>query len=213
MLLTPLPFPEPERLVRIYSERGGERGRVSMLDVRDLKSESDLFVDIAAYSDGSAYNFSDGVVPEELPATLTTQNLFDVLGVPLLRGSAWPESYDRERSFGIVLNHGVWQRAFGGDPDVLGARITLDGAPNYTVFGVLPEGFDFPTRADLYRSIAITERNPSYEDRASRGQDAVGRLRAGVSLAEAQLRIDTLAKAWERACPDENRGIGFRLVP
>ncbi|HEY7820181.1 MAG TPA: hypothetical protein VIG29_18305, partial [Vicinamibacteria bacterium] len=74
VLLTPLPFPEPDRLVRLESLRGGEPGRVSMIDLRDLEEDTELFVDIAAFNEGAAYNFSDGAVPEELPATLTTRN-------------------------------------------------------------------------------------------------------------------------------------------
>jgi predicted permease len=213
VLLTPLPFPEPDRLVRLYSVRGGEPGRVSMIDLRDFEEETDLFVDIAAFNEGAAYNFSDGAVPEELPATLTTRNLFDVLGAPLLFGDVWPESYDRERSFGIVLNHGVWQRAFGGDRTLLGRKLTLDGAPNYVVFGVLPPGFDFPARADLYRSIAINEKSPNYLERGARNVRGIGRLRDGVSYFEAERVLDSLSREWQRAYPMDNQGITFRLVP
>jgi predicted permease len=213
VLLTPLPFPEPDRLVRLESLRGGEPGRVSMIDIRDFREDTDLFVDIAAFNEGAAYNFSDGAVPEELPATLTTRNLFDVLGAPLLMGDVWPESYDRERSFGIVLNHGVWRRAFGDDRTILGRKLTLDGAPNYVVFGVLPPGFDFPARADLYRSIAINEKSPNYLERGARNVRALGRLRPGVTYGEAQRVLDNLGREWQRAYPLDNQGITFRLVP
>ncbi|HEY7699090.1 MAG TPA: ADOP family duplicated permease, partial [Vicinamibacteria bacterium] len=213
VLLTPLPFPDPDRLVRIESVRGGESGRVSMIDIRDFEEDTDLFVDIGAFNEGAAYNFSDGAVPEELPATLTTRNLFEVLGVPLLVGDVWPESYDRERSFGIVLNHGVWQRAFGGDRNILGKKLTLDGAPNYVVFGILPEGFDFPARADLYRSIAINEKSPNYLERGARNVRAIARLRDGVTYGEAQRVLDNLGREWQGAYPLENQGITFRLVP
>jgi predicted permease len=184
-----------------------------MIDIRDFQEETDLFVDIAAFNEGAAYNFSDGAVPEELPATLTTRNLFEVLGVPLLQGDVWPESYDRERSFGIVLNHGVWQRAFGGDRSILGRKLTLDGAPNYVVFGVLPPGFDFPARADLYRSICINEKSPNYLERGARNVRALGRLRDGVTYGEAQRALDNLGRAWQREYPLDNQGITFRLVP
>jgi len=184
-----------------------------MIDLRDFEEETDLFVDIAAFNEGAAYNFSDGAVPEELPATLTTRNLFDVLGAPLLFGDVWPESYDRERSFGIVLNHGVWQRAFGGDRTLLGRKLTLDGAPNYVVFGVLPPGFDFPARADLYRSIAINEKSPNYLERGARNVRGIGRLRDGVSYFEAQRVLDSLSREWQRAYPLDNQGITFRLLP
>jgi predicted permease len=213
VLLTPLPFPEPDRLVRLESVRGGEPGRVSMIDIRDLEEDTELFEDIAAFNEGAAYNFSDGAVPEELPATLTTRNLFEVLEVPLFAGDVWPESYDRERSFGIVLNHGVWQRAFGGDRAILGKKLALDGAPNYVVFGILPEGFDFPARADLYRSICINERSPNYLERGARKVRAVARLRDGVTYGEAQRVLDNLGREWQRAYPLANQGITFRLVP
>ncbi|HEY7820781.1 MAG TPA: ABC transporter permease, partial [Vicinamibacteria bacterium] len=137
----------------------------------------------------------------------------EVLGVPLLVGDVWPESYDRERSFGIVLNHGVWQRAFGGDRNILGKKLTLDGAPNYVVFGILPEGFDFPARADLYRSIAINEKSPNYLERGARNVRAIARLRDGVTYGEAQRVLDNLGREWQGAYPLENQGITFRLVP
>ncbi|HEY7700184.1 MAG TPA: ABC transporter permease, partial [Vicinamibacteria bacterium] len=143
----------------------------------------------------------------------TTRNLFDVLGVPLLTGDVWPESYDRERSFGIVLNDGLWRRAFGGDRSILGKKITLDGAPNYVVFGILPPGFDFPARADLYRSICINEKSPNYLERRARNVRAIGRLRDRVSYGEAQRVLDNLSSAWQRAYFLDNQGITFGLVP
>jgi hypothetical protein len=118
LLLNPLPYREADRLVRIASVRGEEEGRISMLELADLKQQVPIFAGIAAYMPGAQYNFSGGGSPEELSAILNTRDLFEVMGVPLLHGGVWPVEYDLERNFGVVLSHSLWQRQFGGDPTV-----------------------------------------------------------------------------------------------
>lgn len=114
LLVRSLPFPEADRLVQIESARGGQPGSVSYREVRDLRELSDLFVDVASYTDQGQYNASGDGRPEELPATITTQNLFRVLGVPLAFGAAWPEVLDHTRDFKLIISHELWQRRFGG---------------------------------------------------------------------------------------------------
>jgi MacB-like periplasmic core domain len=150
-LLRPLPYRDADQLVQISALRGGKPGELSQREMRDMLEQLPIFQDIAAYTPGAAYNMSGDGPPEEVSATICTANLMETLGVPLLVGQFWPEDYDRQRNFGVVLNHGFWQRRFDGDPDIVGSKISLDSAATYTVFGILPPGVQFPSNVDLFR--------------------------------------------------------------
>lgn len=213
LLVQPLPFHEADRLVRIASLRGGAPGTISYREVQDLRSLASVFVDVAAYTDQGQYNASGVGRPEELVSTITTHNLFKVLGVPLTMGQPWPETLDYTRDFKLVISHTLWERRFGSRPDILGQAIVLDGAPGYTILGVLPKGFAFPIRSDLYRSHGITSAFASYEDRSLRGRWGVGRLAPGVTVEQAQQRVSALARRLEREFPESNAGIDYTVIP
>ncbi|HXG64362.1 MAG TPA: ABC transporter permease, partial [Blastocatellia bacterium] len=141
------------------------------------------------------------------------RNLFDVMGISLAQGQVWPEEYDRERNFGVVLSHELWQRRFGGDPGIIGQKIALDAAPFYTVFGVLPPGIDFPAGAQMFRSICINRVYPNYEARDARNVYALARLKSGVSYRQAQAELDAFSRRLAETYPNFNSGLGFRLTP
>jgi putative ABC transport system permease protein len=213
LLLRPLPFPNSERLVRVESLRGGESGSISYRESRDMQQLTRVFEDVAVYTDQGQYNASGVGRPEELVSTITTQNLFRVLRVPPLLGAPWGESLDHTRGFNLVISHSLWQRRFNGDPNVIGTSITLDGAPGYTILGVMPEGFAFPIRSDLYRSHGIAGAAEAYENRANRGRWAVARLKDGVTLRQANAVLTQLAGRLEREFPASNTGITYRATP
>src|SRR5919109_405615 len=118
LLLRPLPHCDADRLVRIATLRGKEEGRLSMLELKDLRERTQVFESAAPYVPGAQYNYSGDGPPEELAAVLVSRDLFNTLGVPLLHGGLWPETYDRERNFGVILTYDLWRRRFGGDPNV-----------------------------------------------------------------------------------------------
>lgn len=217
VLLHPLPFREPDRLVQIDTVRGGETGPLSMREVLDLRERMELFEGVAAYVPDSQYTLSGQGDPEKLPAIVASQNLFQVLGVSCLHGGLWPEDFDRARNFGLLLSHRVWQRKFGGDPGVVGRTVTLDASPEqrpaYTVYGVLPEGFELPARTDLYRSLYISKFFPNLEDRATRRVVAIARLRPEVTVERAAAAVESLGRSLERTHPGTNEGVTFRLIP
>jgi putative ABC transport system permease protein len=213
LLLRLLPFPDADRLVRIESVRGGEPGSVSYREVQDLRALDRLFVDAAQYTDQGQYNASGDGRPEELVSTITTQNLFRVLGVAPRLGAPWPELLDRTRDFKLVISHELWQRRFGGDPQILGRTMTLDGAPGYTIVGVMPPGFAFPVRSDLYRSHGIASAAATYEDRGNRNGWAVARLRRGVTVDQARRTLAGLAARLEAESPATNTGVTYRVTP
>ena len=211
VLLRPLPYHEPERLVLIQSERGGEEGRISLRELVDMREQLTSYVDLAAYVPNAAYNISDHGPPEEASAILASHNLFEVLGVDLLHGELWPEEYDVRRSHAVILNHAFWQRRYQGDPAMVGQQITMDMYPSYTVHGILPLGTDFPFQTDIFRSRAFIDMN--YEDRSLRSDLILGRLRKGISYAEAQDELERLGTRLAQEFPDTNLGLSFRLKP
>jgi putative ABC transport system permease protein len=212
ILLRPLPFKEPDRLVRIAALRGSEEGRISMMEFQDLKREVAIFEDVAAYVPGWLYNHNSSGAPEEVAVTLCTRNLFSVLGVPLLHGNTWPEGADREGAYEVVLTHELWQRRFGGSTDALNQKISLDTAP-HQIHGVLPPRIQFPDNVQLFRSIAISPTMPNYTNRPARNVYALARLKPGVSVKQAQLEIDAFGRRLAQQYPDINAGLSFTATP
>ncbi|MDX2034310.1 MAG: ABC transporter permease [Blastocatellia bacterium] len=213
LLLRPLPYKEAERLVRITALRGNEEGRFSMLELKDMREQLGAFESIGAYIPGAQYNYSGEGAPEEFSAILASRAFFEVMGVPLALGAIWPVEYDRERNFGVVLTHEIWKRRFGGDPNVLGRKITLDAAPFYTIYGVLPPNFNFPSNTQLFRSIAISKFLPNYEERDKRNVYAVARLKPGVSVEQAGAELAAFSQRLASTYPDQNKGLTFALKP
>ncbi len=213
LLLRPLPYKDADCLVRITAVRGNEEGRFSMFELKDMSEQLTSFERIGAYIPGAQYNYSGDGAPEEFSAILATREFFEVMGVPQLHGGVWPEEYDRERNFGVVLSHEVWQRRFGGDPSVLGRKITLDAAPFYTIFGVMPPQFNFPASTQLFRSIAISKFLPNYDERGKRNVYAVARLKPGVRVEQAQAELNTFSQRLAKTYPDLNQGLSFTLKP
>lgn len=210
LLLKPFPFREPDRLVEIFSVRGGQRGKLSMREVLDIRERVAGIESIAAHS-GSAggYNYSGsgGGKPEEWRAILTTGNLMDVLGVPLALGGQWPEHSNRDRDYRVILTHAVWQRSFGGRPDVVGKTITLDHAPGYVIHGAAAPGVDFPHGVEVYRSIGgFTD----YVNRASRNVVAIARLKPGTSTERLQAELDALGARLAEEHFESNAGLSIR---
>jgi putative ABC transport system permease protein len=204
-LIRGFPFPNPAELIAIDTTVGATRGNLSGREVRDLPRDSRLIADLAGYYP-SQYNVTGGSVPEALTCIITSQNLFRILGVSMVHGDAWSASSDWTEQYLIALDHDVWLRRYGGDPAIAGRAITLDGAP-YIVTGVLPRGFHFPRRVDMFRAVT------GFYAETLRRYSAVARLRPGVSIAAAQAELDDLALQYERSHPDTNRDVRFHVRP
>jgi len=207
LLLTPPPYREPDRLVRLMSQRGAESGKLSLLEVEDLNKQARLFEGFASFR-VSQYNVTGGGPPEAIMASINSWNLFDLLGVKPLLGGTWPQSHERQRVFNIALSYDVWQRRFGGDPNIVGQKIMLDAAP-YEVLGVLPPGFDFPLDTGLYRRVPPGD----FDSRSIRESGVIARLKPGVTIEQAQAELDQLAREWERSYPDTNAGVRLVVTP
>lgn len=207
LLLRPYPFRDPDQLVEIHSERGGQKGKLSMREVLDLRERVPSLQAIAAHTGSEGgYNFSGEGRPEEWKTVLTTGDLFQVLGVPVAIGTTWPQPSDRTRDYAVVLSYGVWKRDFGGRNDVVGRRITLDHAPGYTIYGVTASGFDFPKGIEVYRSLGGFA---AYERNGYRNVLAVARMRNGVGAARLAAELKRFSAQLAHDFPETNRGLVF----
>jgi putative ABC transport system permease protein len=207
LLLTPLPYKEPDRLVRVMSQRGNEVGMLSLLEVYDLKEAATVFEDFATFRN-TQYNVTGDGPPESLTAAVVTYNLFDLLGTKPLIGATWPQSHEKQRVFNIVLSYSAWQRRFGADPNIVGKKILLDTA-EYEVLAVMPKGFNFPTNIDLYRRVPPGD----FDSRAIRESAVIARLKPGVTIEQAQAELDSLAQHLEGLYPNTNTNLRLQVKP
>ena len=215
VLLESLPYQDPTRIVRIFETAnfGGTRGTgsVSVPDFLDWRAEQRSFVDIAAYSAGSADLAGDGN-PERIRAIRATANLFNVLGAPASLGRVFVSGEDQPgQNPVVVLSDGFWRRRFGGDRAVLGKLVSLDNTM-YTVVGVMPPAFDFPIAPihyDVWIPLVWTPTN--VKQRGNHWMSVVGRLKPGVDSAAATAQMATIAQRIARDFPNEQKDRGIQI--
>jgi len=222
VLLRPLPYREPERLVQLYEtglRAGGSRDSrdwVSFPNFLDWRRENQVFEDVAAYRYWPFTVAGDGT-PETVLGLQVTSGLFSVLGVhPSLGRTFVPEEDQPGKGNVAILSYGLWQRRFGGSQSIAGRPITIDGQ-SCTIVGVMPDGFQFPYGVpgevalrgiDLW----IPMRNPEVQYRSNRNYWAVARLKRGVTLERAQLNMDAIGAAIAQQYPNENRDLGVKVT-
>ena len=201
------PYPEPDRIVVIDTERGGERGKVSTLEVRDLNDHASTLKAVASFR-ATQYTASGDGQPEVFFAAMSTYRLHEVLGLGPALGSWWFEADDGVSQPKIVISDRAWRQRYGADPDIIGKTITLD-VYSYEVAGVTPPMFDFPAGMDLWRAAGPTD----YLNRSIRSTRGVARLADGETVASAQTELDGLAARYAEMYPDTNRGIRYMVRP
>jgi putative ABC transport system permease protein len=207
VLLKPLPYAEPDRLVRIWSAwEGSPRSDVSPAEYFDDRDGLLTFASVGAFAGGTANLTGDGE-PERLAAAYTTASLIQALGVPAAFGRVFRDGEDVPNAeASVVLGDGLWRRRFGSDPNVIGRRIMLDGVP-HTVLGVMPAGFRMPgdfgaaDPAELYLPLGLDR--TSIPNRGSHFLGVVGRLRPGVSFETGRTEVSRLAAGFVRDFPDD----------
>ena len=218
VLLRPLPYPEPERLVVVNETLafGGGFGSVSVPNFRDWAAGSGA-LDLALHTSASpglrGGRGAGDAGPARVRAVLGGANLFRVLGVRPLLGRTFLPGEDAPGRGGVaVLSEALWRGRFGADPGVVGRAIVLDGAPR-TVVGVMPAAFEFPARAatDVWLPFVPTPDQERMRD--SHMLQVVGRLRPGATVERAQAELDRVAAGIRRAHPEEAAGRGARVTP
>jgi putative ABC transport system permease protein len=221
VLLRPLPYGDPGRLVRVFETnplKSWTRNIASPANYADWKTGNSVFTDIAAYEQfnfngsGASEVFLTGQgEPQGLKSLGVTGNLFKVLGTPPLLGRTFTDDETFEGKARVaVLSHGLWQSAFAGDPGIIGRSITLSGR-TFDVVGVMPRAFFFPGR-DVHLWLPVAYQ-PSVFVRQRRPHwlGVVARLKPGVSLERAQQEMDQIARGLEKQYPDTNTQMGIRL--
>jgi putative ABC transport system permease protein len=206
VLLKPLPFPNSERLVAYGTSRGKPGiGSMSGPDFVDLRAGATK-ADLAVYDDAS-FSLRNGDAAVQLSGAQISSNLFRVLEVaPLLgRGPSLEEELPN-RAREVVLGYGAWQRLFNGDPKIVGKSMRLD-ATDYSVIGVMPKGFSFPLRSqdvDAWVPLTLAGDSTFAEQRGAHHLQAVGKLKPGVTIGQAQSEIQMIATRLAALYPSTN---------
>ena len=205
LLLHPYNFPDLDRLVRVWENRGIDEGVdarfIAPQDAADLISASAVFDALATYRCGDFNLNAEGSVQAVLGCRVSA-NFFDVLGVRPALGRGF--SSEEEQPGGdqvAIVSYGFWQRRFGGDAALLGKIIQMNGK-KYTVVGIMPRGFDYPVPMELWAPLAL---NPLEKmDRARLSLESLGRLKPGISIAQARSAIDSVARRLQQEYPATN---------
>jgi putative ABC transport system permease protein len=214
LLIRPLPYADPDRLVMVwqdYRARGGPADEwATPGNYADWRRETDIFGAIAVLT-GWRPTLTGAAEPEPIAGEQVSHEYFGVLGVAPALGRDFTQSDDVPNARRVaIVSHGLWIRRFGGDPNVVGRTITLNGEP-HEIVGVLPDRVRpiVSAAADIWRPLRLNVANPS---RGAVILRAVARLADGISLSRAQAAATTLARQLEAAHPEFNERIGINLT-
>ncbi len=215
LLLRPLPYPEPDRLVLLSNKTSrARRSGISYPNFSDWRERAQSFEGMAAVR-GESFNLTGVDKPVQLRGRTVNWNFFALLGVqPQLGRMFTPEDDRYGAARTALLSHGMWQEKFGGEPGVIGRKLLLGGEP-HEVIGVLPQGFEYLSETDVYVPIGLLLKpNTGMTDRGtSMGLFAVARLKPGVTLQQANDEMVRLAAQLEREHPAVNTGRSAQAEP
>ena len=210
--LRPLPYPEAERLALVSHQSTKRPGAFELTPASylELRRQSKSFEQIAAFTSRD-FNLTGAGEPERLQSQIVSATLFSLLRVSPVAGRTFTEEDDREGAPRVaILSHGLWERRFGARADLIGQTLTLDDQ-SYTVVGIMPPGFDFPTKeTELWAPLVLPA--SSVNDRGSFYLSGIARLNPGVALTAAQSELDVIASNLTRAYPASNTDLGFTMV-
>ena len=214
VLLRPLPFKEPDRLVTVWErdpKQGYEQNFASTGTFLDWQRQNQSFEDMAIFQANQGVSLAASGEPERVIGATVSVNLIDLLGVsPFLGRSFLKEEGTTGRNNVVLLSQSLWQRRFAADPNIVGKVISLDGSP-FTVVGVMPRKFRFPGMTgailgsfanpptDLWMPLVLDGAASNF--RGNHIWQAIARLKSGISLAQAQAEMDAIQKRLELAYP------------
>jgi predicted permease len=213
VLLRPLPYPEPDRLVTVHghSEQYGEQWGVSYPNFLDCQRESRSVTLMAAWSYGGGVVSEPGE-SEYLAGRPISSGLFSVYGVALSRGRAFAPEEDRPGAAPvIIISDSLWQRRYSGSQSAVGSTLVLDGK-SYTVVGIAPAGFQLDGEPDVFTSLGQNT-DLRLRNREASFLHVVARLGHGVTLAEAQAELALIGRRLAGQFPQANAGSGFQARP
>ena len=206
VLLRPLPYADPDRIVRIDETEGKGGMGVSPPNLLDFQQQNQTFESVAGYTGGS-FILTGAGEPLRLESCAVSAALFSVLQVKPLIGRSFSTADERPGQDRVALiSYGLWQQRFGGDHALLGKQITLDGL-SYTIAGVMPNGFEFPIQAERVEVWTPLEQPEDLAQlRGAHYLDVVGRMKTGVSLVQARADVETIASRIAQQYPKEVSG-------
>lgn len=212
ILIRPLPYPEPHRVMHVNTWRTGERRETwsswSYPDYRDLQEMPGVFSALGAGRTQS-WNVGGMAEPERIAGARVTASLFPMLGFRPVLGRFFLPDEDLDGKVAII-SHGLWQRKFGGDSSVIGRAVTIDGNP-YTLIGVMQEKVRYPEVEDLW--LPLEPSAAWQEDRRVRAFQVYGRLAPGVTIEAANERIAGWMRTLAERYPDSNRDLSAWMWP
>ena len=207
VLFRPLPFPEPGRLVKLWERTAGYgHMELSAANYRDWKQGSTVFESLGLYH-SAAGNLVGASEPLRLEGAAVSADLFPTLGVQPMIGRSFAAEDDRDGAPGtLVLSYRLWRSQFGGDPGAVGRQVLMD-SESYTILGVMPPDFRFPSSETQFWS-AVRFNEQAYTDRNDNWHYGIGRLKAGVTFPQARAEMDVLAARSKQQYPAENKDVG-----
>ena len=211
VLLRPLQFPEPERIVLfegVQPRLGIKQSNMSVPDVVDWQQQSQSFEQIAGFITWGAF-LATGDETERVRAAGVSPEFFPLFRTKPLSGRTFqPADIQAEGNAVTVISYALWQRRFGGSPDVVNSKITLSGVSN-TIVGIMPAGFNYPEDTELWTVYPL---DVTGEPRDNRYLNVISRLKPGVSIAQAQTEMDTINQRLAQNYVETNSGWSVRLT-
>ena len=213
VLLRPLPWPNNDRLVIVFSARAEQRtGGVAYLDYRDWREQSKAFDELAVIR-GQSVNLTGGETPERVIGSFVTASAFRLLGAGTLQGRLFTdvETEVATREPVAVVNEKVWRSRFGSRPDMLGHTLVLNGQP-FTIVGIMKPGFEAPLGTpDVWLPIGYYPNKGDLELRGRGGVIVIGKLKPGVSVGRAQSDLDRITDRLAELYPVTNAGVSANV--
>lgn len=214
VLLRPLDYPQPDRIVVIRETNLPQLPEfsVSPPNFLDWQKQTKSYSDLAAYS-GDHINFTGEGEPQRLVGVKATADYFKVYGVQPVLGRTFSHEEDAAgKNHVVVLSNPFWQRVFGGEKNAIGKAVQLDGE-TYTVIGVAPPDFGQASKVDLWLPMAFSPEERSNKYRGAHYLQVAGRLKPGVTAAQANAELKLLAAQLARQYPDTNKNWGVFVTP
>ncbi|HEY6848815.1 MAG TPA: ABC transporter permease, partial [Terracidiphilus sp.] len=211
VLLKPLSYPEPDRMVQFMNTFPQGNSPVgSPVNFNTWKAQSDVFQDVTAYdSGGPGFNLT-GAVPEQVHGTHVSEAYFRLFGAPVLLGRTFTAQEDAPNGgHEVVISYGFWQRKFGGNPNIVGTGVSLSNE-SYTIIGVLGKSFLTDPEADIWVPFQIDANSTNLGHYFL----VAGRLKPGVTVAQANAQLKLAADQYRRLYPDDmDIKSGFGVQP
>jgi putative ABC transport system permease protein len=214
VLLRPLPYEQADRLVFLNEKSPVlDEMSISYPNFLDWREHNQSFEKIGVYNRGS-YNLTGSGDPERIVTAQMSADMFTLLRVNALHGRVFTNDEDKPGGTPVVvLSYGLWQRRVGGQTSILNQPITLNGK-SYTVIGVMPQNYAFPSRAEMWVPVGQLSDQASWKSRGNHpGLYGVGRLKAGVTFEQSDADMNNVAANLEKQYPDSNAGNRVRLRP